>query len=170
MPVCGRPRCPAIRCSPSHTTTSPGSALTQSIPPISHSLGSWTTATTTDPTATAFVDKRRGSVNSPTSSHRNRRQPPRWPQSSTTSVFLPPTTMSASPPPQAPDPTPSSTISVVGRTIGFQFHGVDSIPLISDSAASRLSLIRRKHLSHLYALEDDGFDFIPPNAEDTLAG
>lgn len=65
-----------------------------------------------------------------------------------------------------PPATLQSTISVVGHRTGFQFQGVDSLPLLpdTDSAASRLSIIRRKHLSHIEALRDDGFDFLPPDA------
>ncbi|KAG8975622.1 hypothetical protein FRC05_005415 [Tulasnella sp. 425] len=63
-------------------------------------------------------------------------------------------------------PYPRSKISVVNSRVGFKFQGVDE--LHAGSSASRLSLVRRKHLSHIGALQEDGFDFLPPDVAQAL--
>ncbi|KAG9008326.1 hypothetical protein FRB90_008989, partial [Tulasnella sp. 427] len=63
-------------------------------------------------------------------------------------------------------PYPRSKICVVNSRVGFKFQGADELQALS--SASRLDLVRQKHLSHIGALRDDGFDFLPPDVAQAL--
>lgn len=63
-------------------------------------------------------------------------------------------------------PYPRSKISVVNGRVGFKFQGIEELQ--ARNSASRLSLVRRKHLSHIDALREDGFDFLPTDVDHAL--
>ncbi|KAG8892224.1 hypothetical protein FRC01_014282, partial [Tulasnella sp. 417] len=63
-------------------------------------------------------------------------------------------------------PYPRSKISVVNSRVGFKFQGIEELQ--ARNSASRLSLVRQKHLSHIDALKEDGFDFLPHDVDHAL--
>ncbi|KAG8894944.1 hypothetical protein FRB99_000886 [Tulasnella sp. 403] len=64
---------------------------------------------------------------------------------------------------------PTSTISVIGNHVGFQFHAREKLN-IQPQASSRDSQVRLKHLSHLDALQQDGIEWLPSDASAILRG